>query len=328
MKILSILIILLLTGCSTLISDVKNDPTFSGPIGKNVVINIISIDNELINDTIEGKILKQEAIDWLSKRNYSVITKTSKADLVIWLKLSQKTKDYYVPAQTYSMPVYGTNNSTTTVVKGAYGQKLGSIETEQDNFGPNSWKTYYREGYNTSVTSQILFLDIQSQIYGKMPMIVSSGKIYPTDYDQEFFSSSMKMNRAISTLLAESILCDKDSQVTCKLGIPEQRSPATAKIEINEDKLQDKACWPRLGLLFDEKIKLENGVRVKDIEPESNANKSGVKIGDIIYSIGGQDQPSKTPIKLSIDKPVSIVLSRDSKELRIEMLPKMICLNK
>jgi hypothetical protein len=300
---------LVFIGCATLKSQIQNDPNFEGPTGDRVSLSIRDKEGKDLSESMAGKVVLSEAAKWVKSKGFRVADETKKADQSIIFGMDQESKQVYVPAQAYSVPVYGNNNGSTTTVKGSYGQTLGTLETAPSNpYAPTGYQTQYREGYTANVTDRWLFMTIYSQVHGKTPSKISEGQVYPDQRDQEFFENRQVMSQAVSKLLSQSPLAIAG------------RAPASTESG------KDPGCWMRLGILFDEKEKLDKGAKIKDFAQGSKAEAAGLKIGDIIYSIGGQDIPINRPVKFDEGKIVSVIGSRNGKDLRVQAFPSLQCI--
>jgi C-terminal processing protease CtpA/Prc len=117
------------------------------------------------------------------------------------------------------------------------------------------------------------------------------------------------MGQAVNKLLNQSAL-----------AVVKGRIPASSNTG------EDPGCWMRLGITWDQRAKLNRGLRIKDFSPGNKAEKAGLKIGDIVYSIGGVDMPSEQPIKFSAEKTVRVLGARDGKDFRVDALPTWQCI--
>jgi len=90
--------------------------------------------------------------------------------------------------------------------------------------------------------------------------------------------------------------------------------------------------WPWIGIYMQEltpelaeKFRVEKGVLVADVIPDSPAEKAGIKPGDVIREVNGE--PVQTPLdlkeiilKTEIGEKISLVLVREGKEIEVELV--------
>ncbi len=75
----------------------------------------------------------------LSKKGYKQISDIKNAHMVVLFSYGISNPNSKV--STIQMPVYGSQNNTTTVVKNSWGQKIGSFETQPSNpFAPGGYQ--------------------------------------------------------------------------------------------------------------------------------------------------------------------------------------------
>jgi hypothetical protein len=293
--------------CATLKSQVENDPTITQPSGEKVFISFrVGKDGKDGRDTILGKTVINDAAIWLRNKGYVLVDEIKKADSQIIFTVDSETKQVYVPGQTYSIPIYG-NTGTTSTVKNSWGQTLGTVETQPSNpFAPTGYQTGYREGYNAQITDRWLFIYVWKQERGNVPEKISQGQVFPEKRDMKFFEDQQVMASAVNRLLSESVFGKS------------ARAPSSVSSG-------DPGCWTRLGITFDQHEKLERGAKIKDFALGSQAEAAGLKVGDIIYSLGSRDVPDPRPVKFTEGIPVNVVANRGGKEFAVKVMPTMQC---
>lgn len=173
--------------------------------------------------------------------------------------------------------------------------------------GPYAQSVQTSEGYNTDVTARYLFLAVWQQQRGKTPEIVTDGQIFPREYRQKFFEEAFVMSDAVTILFDESLLGKYD------------------KAFVAND-LKDPGCWMRLGMDFVEE-NLTRGARIKSFLKGSHAEKAGLKVGDIVYSIADVEVPNRNPAAFAENEAVDVSASRDGKAFSVKVMPSMQCIN-
>jgi hypothetical protein len=293
----------ILVACSTVKYQVQNDPIVAKPSGDTVYVFVgpPELENAML-----GRILRAEAETWLKNQGYVFATEMAKAHSLVILSAKQSDRDVYIPGRTFSTPVYGQPNSTVTTVKGAYGQKLGTLETAPaDPLAPTGYRTEYREGFTTTVTDKAIFLNVQRREYGQTPMMLSQGVAYPEDVHNDFLGQRTEIASAVKGLLNRSALF-----LSGEVPPKDSRNPS---------------CYPRLGIKFGPK-KLEQGALIESFEAGSNAPKAGLRVGDVVLSIAGATVPLKGPAPIRAGAPAQVMALRNGKDLALAVDPKIFCL--
>lgn len=189
----------------------QNDRSFTGFRGNKVFIKVIGYtikDQKDVSNDIAGRNLIIEVKEWLNLNNkYVSVENEELSNITIILGVFSEDKIIHIPSQTYTSPVYGNSNGSTTTVKNIYGQTLGTLETNSNNiYGPTGYTTNYVEGYNTQVSDRSLVLTIVSNESGKIGKVVSEGGAIPKNYSKEFFEDRRMIKSAIEELLNNTVL--------------------------------------------------------------------------------------------------------------------------
>lgn len=295
--------IVLLSACSGVKTRFENDPTFTSVSGPRVFVEVLSADGKPLGNKLLAKSIKAEAFAVLKQRGFQLVDHRRQADTGVLFSYYEKGKTIYVPGETYSLPVYGSQGTVSTL-KGQYGQTLGTISTEPSNpWQPTGYQTHYREGYNQEVTDRSLNIWIFKLERGHPPEIVANGQAFPKKYSSAFLEDNKVRSRAVKQLIGGTYLGNVKS--------------APQLVENSEP-----GCWLGIGYVLNDKS--EAG-EVKEVEIGSPAEKAGLKKGDTILTIGGMRVPANT-IELKEKTPVEILVERNNKRLKLKVTPEMMCL--
>lgn len=303
-----ITLIISLSSCANLNSQVHNDPSYSFT-GNRVKIAVFKgKDFENVTNSPDGATLYKFAHDYLTKKGFEVVPKRKNADILVAFTGLEDSKDIYVPGYTYNVPIYGNlNNGTTTTIKNSYGQTLGTLETVSSNPNtPTGYQSKYVEGYNARVMDRWLLLSVDTQEKDKSMRTISSGQIYPESRKQHFFNSPQVMQNAVERLLNESVFGNKD----LKLAKSTDAEPG---------------CALRLGITFKNQNSIEIGSEIESFSPESTAEKEGLKARDIVHTIDGYNQPNTNTPKFTVGRSVPVTGTRNGKKFSYKITPANIC---
>lgn len=153
----------------------------------------------------------------------------------------------------------------------------------------------------------MLALGMYSQIHGTPTILFSHGGLGLPNQNIEIFNDVRVAKRIVAETLSSS--------------------PFGAIEEVPEvsDNEKDPGCWPKLGILFVENEKLDRGERIREFRQDSLAQKSGLKVGDIVLSIAGINLPYDEQIPLKADQLVPVLALKNHKEVHLKVAPAMIC---
>ncbi len=302
-----LLFIFVFTGCSTgLKSIVQNDPIEGYPSGwKFGVVLRDRNTREDLSNTVFGSRLKKATIDYLSTRGYMHSDKVNQRHTMIVFSYESRDRNIHVPGQTYSVPTYG-GNSTTTTVKDGYGYKLGTLETSPSNpFAPTGYQTHYRESYDVNVVDRWLFVDIEKFVRGQHPKLISQGQIFPDKVDAHFIEDDSVLKESVEKLLSET-----------PLGKYEFKADENVA---NLDS-EDVQCWPRFGFW------VPDGTNIKKTVIKGPIHQLGIRAGDKIVSIDGVEFTKwRQPVYL--EKSYEVKFETKGSIVSKDVRPSMLCIS-
>lgn len=304
LKLVFICLAFLAMGCATMTTTVHNDPTAGGPSGKRVSLMSVNKDGDEIRNPITG-IVADEAIKWLTQKGYTFERNERKSHSSVAFHFGSKKKTIHVPAQTRSIPTYEDKSSTTTsTLTDNYGNRINidSKTTPGNPYGPSGYRTEYVGAHDREVIAEALGLSIYRKEHGISPIQIAQGLAKFDTYDESLFGKEANVRKAVRSLLEKSAL----------------NLPSTTVSSLSDS--QDPGCWPRIGIEFDDKGK------VTGFTKESEAQKVGVRLGDIVTSLGGAEPNSPTRGIASDKEMVPVEYLRDGKKHAAQIQAKMTCL--
>lgn len=305
MKFIISLLVLLLYGCAEIKIQGESNPVISKLTGTRVAIRITDKDYKPIPNSLLSQEIYHETLKWLTLKGYTIVNEAKKADLIIALLPTQQSREVHVPGQTYSIPVYNTN-STTSVITDANGMNLGTVQTSSTNpLVPSGYVTNYREGYDTTVRDRWLYMTIYANSFNKFSVTAYQGVAYPEKYNQKFYDDKSVLAEAISKLLSDS---------------PLGKLPVEGIVNSPEE----PGCMVRVGFLWDYNKRAPEGIPLTGFMLGSYANSAGFQIGDMIQTIDGVQMP--TNIQIEKGAVVKVKASRDGKVFEKEVRTFVSCI--